>query len=69
MLVASVSFFNELATEKRNYVSFFNELATERKNYASLLDHGFQENNALEGYHVKGQNSVMASKRSSLDGR
>jgi hypothetical protein len=34
-----------------------------------LLDHGFQEDNALEGYHVKGQNSVMASKRSSLDGR
>jgi hypothetical protein len=31
-----------------------------------LLDHGFQEDNALEGYHVKGQNSVMASKRSSL---
>jgi hypothetical protein len=55
MLVASVSFFNELATEKRNY--------------AHDLDHGFQENNALEGYHVKGQNSVMASKRSSLDGR
>jgi hypothetical protein len=34
-----------------------------------LLDHGFQEDNALEGYHVKGQNSVMASKRSSPDGR
>jgi hypothetical protein len=34
-----------------------------------LLDHGFQEDNALEGYHVKGQNSVMASKRSSSDGR
>jgi hypothetical protein len=35
----------------------------------TLLDHGFQEDNALEGHHVKGQNSVMASKRSSLDGR
>jgi hypothetical protein len=35
----------------------------------TLLDHGFQENNALEGHHVKGQNSVMASKTSSLDGR
>jgi hypothetical protein len=34
-----------------------------------LLDHGFQENNVLEGYHVKGQDMVMASKRSSLDGR
>jgi hypothetical protein len=34
-----------------------------------LLDHGFQEDNALEGYHVKGQNSVMDSKRSSSDGR
>jgi hypothetical protein len=40
-------------------------------NYAlrPLLDHGFQEDNALEGIHVKGQTSVMASKRSSLDGR
>jgi hypothetical protein len=35
----------------------------------SLLDHGFQEDNAPEGHHVKGQNSIMASKRSSLDGR
>jgi hypothetical protein len=52
-------------------VSFFNKLATERKQLCSwlLLDHGFQEDNALEGHHVKGQNSVMASKRSSLDGR
>jgi hypothetical protein len=53
----------------KDLVSFFNEL--EIKNHAqnSLLDHGFQEDNALEGHHVKGQNSVMASKRSSLDGR
>jgi hypothetical protein len=35
----------------------------------NLLNHGFQEDNALEGHHVKGQNSVMASKRSSFDGR
>jgi hypothetical protein len=55
--VASVSFFNELATEKRNYARDF------------FFDHGFQGDNALEGYHVKGLNSVMASKRSSLDGR
>jgi hypothetical protein len=41
-------------------------LVTQRE---KLLDHGFQEDNALEGHHVKGQNSVMASKRSSLDGR
>jgi hypothetical protein len=34
-----------------------------------LLDHGFQEDNALEGIHVKGQMSIIASKRSSLDGR
>ena len=51
-------------------VSFFNEIATERKTMLmALLDHGFQENNVLEGHHVKGQNSVMASKRSSLDRR
>jgi hypothetical protein len=48
MLVASVSFFNKLATEKRNYargsgfnpqisISFFNEIATERKNYDHSL--------------------------------
>jgi hypothetical protein len=35
----------------------------------SLLDHDFQEDNDLEGNHVKGQKSVMASKISSLDGR
>jgi hypothetical protein len=88
-----VSFFNELAIEKKTMlkasVSFFNELSTEKRNYARelcfifeqachreeklcswfRLDHDFQEDNSLEGYHVKGQNSVMASKRSSLDGR
>jgi hypothetical protein len=57
MLKASVSFFNELAIEKRNYARGF------------LPDHGFQKYNSLEGYHVKGKNSVMASKRSSSDGR
>jgi hypothetical protein len=34
-----------------------------------LLDHGFQEDNAMERIHVKGKTSNMASKRSSLDGR
>jgi hypothetical protein len=34
-----------------------------------LLDKGFQEDSVLEGHHVKGQNSVMASKISSLDER
>ena len=35
----------------------------------SLFDHGFQEDNALEGHHVKGQTLVMAFKRSLFDGR
>jgi hypothetical protein len=70
-----VSFFNELSTERKTMLkaslSYFNELATKKRNYARgfFLDHGFREDNALEGYHVNGQNSVMASKRSSLDGR
>ena len=34
-----------------------------------LLDHGFQEYNDLEGHHVKGQKSVMASKIYSLERR
>jgi preprotein translocase subunit Sec61beta len=67
-----VSFFNELEIRKPclRLVSFFNELEI-RKPFSSifLLDHGFQEDDALEGHHVKGQNSVMASKRSSLNGR
>jgi hypothetical protein len=33
------------------------------------LDHSFQEENSLEGIHVKGQTSIMASKRSPLDRR
>jgi hypothetical protein len=46
-------------------------MSLKSKNHAqsSPLDHGFQEDNALEGHYVKEQNSVMASKRSSLDGR
>jgi hypothetical protein len=70
-----VSFFNELEIKKpcsKTYVPFFNEVSSEiQKNYPrnSLLDHGFQEDKALEGHHVKGQKSVMASKRSSLEGR
>jgi hypothetical protein len=43
MLKASVSFFNELAIERKTmlvtYVSFFNELATKKRNYA----HGFPQ--------------------------
>jgi hypothetical protein len=53
MLKGSVSFFNELATEKKNYaqgfgfnpqiyVSFFNDISTERKTMlVPPLDHGF----------------------------
>jgi hypothetical protein len=50
---------------------FLTRFPQRRKNYPrnSLLDHGFQEDNALEGHHVKGKNLVMASKRSSLDRR
>jgi hypothetical protein len=44
-------------------------LKSENHAQKSLLDHGFQEDSALEGHHVKGKNSVMASKRSSLYGR
>jgi hypothetical protein len=33
-----------------------------------LLDHGFQEDNALEGVHVKGHTLIMDSKISLLDG-
>jgi hypothetical protein len=35
----------------------------------ALLDHDFQEDNSLEGIHVKGLTSTMASRRASLDGR
>jgi hypothetical protein len=35
----------------------------------ALLNHNFQEENALERHHVKGQNSFMASKIYSFDGR
>jgi hypothetical protein len=41
MLMASVSFFNELATERKmmliTSISFFNELSTEKRNYARGL--------------------------------
>jgi hypothetical protein len=69
-------------TQKKNYahgagfnphivVSFFKEISTKKQKLSLwiLLDHGFQENKALEGYHFKEEKSVMASKRSSLDGR
>jgi hypothetical protein len=50
---------------------FLTRLPQRRKKLSSepLLDHEFQEDNALEEHHFKGQNSVMASKRSSLEGR
>jgi hypothetical protein len=35
----------------------------------ALHDHVFQEDNALEGHHARGQNLVMSSKISSFDGR
>jgi hypothetical protein len=60
-----VSFFNEIATERKTMlvasISFFNELATERKTMlVALLDHGFQEDNALEGDLMgeEGENST-----------
>jgi hypothetical protein len=69
-----VSFFNELEIIKpcsKTSISFFNEVASETQKISSdsLLDHGFQEDNTSEGHHVKGKNSVMDSKRSSLEGR
>jgi hypothetical protein len=76
-----VSFFNELDTGKELCSRFqvrsldccfiFLMRLLQRRKLCSwlLLDHGFQEDNTLEGYHVKGQNSVMASKISSSDGR
>jgi hypothetical protein len=64
------SFLQRKETMLMIYVSFFKELATEKRKLClwTLLDHGFQENNALEKHHVKGQISIMASKISSLDG-
>jgi hypothetical protein len=44
-------------------------LKSENHAHRFHLDHGFQEDNALEGNYVKGHNSVMDSKRSSLDER
>jgi hypothetical protein len=55
----------------RTFVSFFKRACHREEKLCSWLfrDHGFREDNALEGYHAKGQNSVMNSKRSSPDGR
>jgi hypothetical protein len=66
-----VSFFNEIEIRKLclRLFSFFNELEIRKPCSKTLLDNGFQEENDLEGHHVKGQNTIMASKRSSLDGR
>jgi hypothetical protein len=75
ILETSVSFFNEVASETQKLSSkplfhFLTRLPQRHKNYHRVvLDHGFQEDKAPEGDHVKGQNSVMASKRSLLEGR
>jgi hypothetical protein len=53
----------------QRWFHFLMSLKSENHAQCSLLDHGFQEENALEGHHVKGQNSVMDSNRSSLDER
>jgi hypothetical protein len=44
-------------------------MKSENHAHLSPIDHGFQEDDDLEGHHVKGKNVVMASKRSSLYGR
>jgi hypothetical protein len=56
---------------QRPLFHFLTRFPQRQKNYPRkpLLDHGFQEDNALEEHHVKGQKSVMATKRSSLEGR
>jgi hypothetical protein len=55
---------------QRPLFHFLTRLPQRRKKYPqSIFYHGFQEDNAPEGDHVKGQNSVMASKRNSFDGR
>jgi histone deacetylase complex regulatory component SIN3 len=55
---------------QRPLFHFLTRFPQRHKKYPrNLLDHGFQEDNAPEGDHVKGQKSVMASKRSSLEGR
>jgi hypothetical protein len=81
VLIDFVSFFNKLATERKTvlvalgsipiFLFHFLMSLLHRGKLCSwiLLDHGFQEENSLEGIHVKGKNSIMASKRSLLDGR
>jgi hypothetical protein len=77
-MLKTFSFFNDMKSKtmliekmvsSKSWFHFLMSLKSENHAQLSLLDHGFQEDNALEGHHVKGQNSVMASKRSSLDGR
>jgi hypothetical protein len=70
----TISFFNDLDIGKElcsgPLFHFLRAFHREEKLCSWFrLDHGFQEDNALEGYHVNGQNLVMASRRSSLDGR
>jgi hypothetical protein len=71
MLKASFIFLTSLKSENhaQSWFHFLMSLKSENHVQSSLLDHGFQEDSALEGHHVKGQNLVMASKRSSLDKR
>jgi hypothetical protein len=73
MLVTFVSFFNEVSIETQNYphswFHFLTSLKSEDHAQQNLLDHDFQDVNAPEGHHVKGQKLVMSSKRSSFYGR
>jgi len=70
MLKPTDSFFNEVDTGKElsswQPVSFFNEVDTgKKKTILAATDHGFQ----LEERHVNGHTLIMASKRSSSEGR
>jgi hypothetical protein len=53
----------------QRWFHFLMSLKLENHAQGSLLNHVFQEDNTLEGNHVKGKKSVMSSKRSSLEGR
>jgi hypothetical protein len=59
----------KLENHAQSWFHFLTSLKSENHAQTPLLDHGFQEDNDLEGHHVKGQDSVMDSKISSLDGR
>jgi hypothetical protein len=65
MLVSSISFFNEVSTKTQNYphswFHFLMRLKSENHAQKTLFYYVLQKDNALEGHHVKGQNSIMAS--------